>query len=128
MNVDGGGVDLLGLYTLALLVNLAAMLFASGVAMRLRTMQAGPPMQVPVFLTLFLAPVYVPLDLLTGWVHAAASVNPITRFLEAGRACSPASRHVLLAFACAIGSVAVTLLGARRTAQRRARRVIGSPP
>ena len=34
--------------------------------MRLRTMQAGPLMQMPVFLVLFLAPVYVPLALLGG--------------------------------------------------------------
>ena len=32
--------------------------------MRLRTMQAGPVMQMPVFLVLFFAPVYVPLALL----------------------------------------------------------------
>jgi len=60
-------------------------LFGTGVAMRLRTFQAAPAMQVPVFLTLFLAPVYVPLDLLAGWVHAAANVNPITAVLEAER-------------------------------------------
>ena len=40
--------------------------WASGVAMRFRTMQAGPLMQMPVFLTLFFAPVYVPLALLSG--------------------------------------------------------------
>ena len=53
--------------------------------MRFRTLQAGPLMQVPVFLTLFLAPVYVPLDLLNGWIHTVASVNPATFLLEAGR-------------------------------------------
>jgi ABC-2 type transport system permease protein len=42
LELDGGGIDLLGLYTLALLVNVLAMLFGTGVAMRLRTMQAGP--------------------------------------------------------------------------------------
>ena len=76
MSVGGGGIDLVGLYVLALLVNAAATLFGSGVAMRLRTMQAGPAMQVPVFLFLFLAPVWLPYDLLTGWVHAAATLQP----------------------------------------------------
>jgi hypothetical protein len=38
-------------------------------------------MQVPVFLTLFLAPVYVPLELLGGWVHTAAQLNPLTAVL-----------------------------------------------
>ena len=33
-------------------------------------------MQVPVFLFLFLAPVYVPRELLGGWVHAVAPFNP----------------------------------------------------
>ena len=85
MQVGGGGVDLVALYTLALCVNVVATLWSTGVAMRFRTMQAGPVMQVPVFLTLFLAPVWVPLDLLVGWVHAVASVNPATVLLEAGR-------------------------------------------
>ena len=85
MQVGGTGVDLFGLYGLAVLVNLGASLWAVGVALRLRTIQAGPLMQVPVFLTLFLAPVYVPLDLLSGWIHSVASVNPATAFLGAGR-------------------------------------------
>src|SRR5206468_836146 len=85
MKVGGGGVDLPALYLLAALVNLAAGLWACGVAMRLRTMQAFPVMQMPVFLALFFAPVYVPLHLLKGWIHAVAYVNPLTRVLEAGR-------------------------------------------
>jgi ABC-2 type transport system permease protein len=46
---------------------------------------AQPLMQAPVFVFLFLSPVYVPLSLVTGWVHAAASVNPLTVLLDAGR-------------------------------------------
>ena len=42
MNVGGSGIDLVGLYTLAVFLNLAAILWATGVALRLRTMQAGP--------------------------------------------------------------------------------------
>ena len=98
MQVDGGAVDLFGLIVLALLVNLVAALFAFGVAFRLRTIQAGPLMQMPVFLVLFFAPVYVPLALLSGWVEAVAKVNPFTALIEGGRdlisgqsfdACSP---------------------------------------
>jgi ABC-2 type transport system permease protein len=85
MQVGGSGVDLIGLYALGLIVNVAALLWACGVAMRLRTMQAGPVMQMPVFLILFFAPVYVPLSLLEGWIHAIAVVNPLTRVIEAGR-------------------------------------------
>ena len=85
MQVGGDGVDLFALIVLAYLVSLAATLFAAGVAMRLRTIQAGPAMQMPVFALLFLAPVYVPLDLLSGWVASVASVNPFTPLVETGR-------------------------------------------
>jgi ABC-2 type transport system permease protein len=85
MRVGGDGVDLFGLIVLAYLVSGAATLWSAGVAMRLRTMQAGPLMQMPVFLVLFLAPVYVPLSLLSGWVHAVAKVNPFTPLIETGR-------------------------------------------
>jgi ABC-2 type transport system permease protein len=114
LEIAGGGLDLVGLYTLALLVNAGAMLFGSGVAMRLRTMQAGPAMQMPAFLALFLAPVWVPYDLLTGWVQAAASVNPITLVLEAGRGFIGGDpTKVLPAFAVALGLAAVSVLWAR---------------
>jgi ABC-type polysaccharide/polyol phosphate export permease len=106
MNIDGSGVDLFGLYTLALLLNLAGTLWAAGVAMRLRTQQAAPVMQMPVFLLLFFAPVYVPLGLLRGWIHGVASVNPITALLEAGRGFISGSPELtLVAFAVAAGLI-----------------------
>jgi len=124
LEIAGGGLDLVGLYALALIVNAAAMLFGSGIAMRLRTMQAGPAMQVPMFLFLFLAPVWVPYDLLVGWVHAAATVNPITLVLEAGRGFIAGDpTKVLPAFAATLGLAAVTILWARgglRSAERAA--------
>jgi ABC-2 type transport system permease protein len=65
-------------------------------------------MQMPVFLLLFFAPVYVPLDLLSGWIEAAATLNPITYILEAGRGLlAGAPTEVALAFALAIGLGAV---------------------
>jgi ABC-2 type transport system permease protein len=115
MEVGGSGVDLVGLYMLALFLNLAAVLWAAGVAMRLRTMQAGPVMQMPVFLILFFAPVYVPLALLQGWIHAVATVNPITRVLEAGRGFLAGSpTEVGFAFAVAIGLALALFLWALR--------------
>jgi ABC-2 type transport system permease protein len=84
-DLSAGGFDLFGLYGLAVLVNLAAALWAGGVALRVRSIQGGPLMQVPVFLLLFLAPVYVPLGLLTGWIHSVASLNPVTALLGAAR-------------------------------------------
>jgi ABC-2 type transport system permease protein len=102
MQVGGGGVELPGLYGLALLVNMVALLWSAGVAMRLRTIQAGPAMQMPVFLALFFAPVYVPLTLLSGWIHHVATANPVTYFLEAGRSfVSGDTTHALLAYGSA---------------------------
>jgi ABC-2 type transport system permease protein len=114
MRIDGDGVDLFGLYGLALIVNVAATLWATGVAMRIRSIQGGPLMQIPVFLILFLAPVYVPLKLLTGWIHAVASVNPATALIQAARGfISGSPAHVALAFAVAVGLVALFALWAR---------------
>jgi ABC-2 type transport system permease protein len=111
MEVGGSGVDLVGLYTLGLLVNIAGVLWAAGVAMRLRTMQAGPIMQMPVFLALFFAPVYVPLSLLQGWIHAVATANPLTRVLDAGRGfISGEPTQVLAAFA--VGAALAVLFSA----------------
>jgi ABC-2 type transport system permease protein len=115
MRVGGNGVDLVGLYTLGLLVNFAATLWAAGVAMRLRTMQAGPAMQLPVFLVLFFAPVYVPLSLLQGWIHDVALVNPVTRVIEASRGfIAGTPTEVVAAFGATLGLAALFCLWALR--------------
>ncbi len=107
MDVGGSLADVVGLYTLALLLNVAGFSWAAGIAMRFRTIQAGPLMQMPVFLTLFLAPVYVPLDLLSGTMHAVARLNPVTYVLEAGRSLiSGEPADVALAFGVALLLVA----------------------
>jgi ABC-2 type transport system permease protein len=122
MDVGGSGVDLFGLYALAAIVNVAGLLWAAGVAMRFRTLQAGPIMQMPVFLVLFLTPVYVPLALLHGWIHAVATVNPLTRVLEAGRSLLAGSpTEVAAAYAAAVAlalAFAVWALRGLRSAER----------
>jgi ABC-2 type transport system permease protein len=85
MQIDGGVPQLVAMSALGLLVNVAALMWSAGIALRFRSIQASPLMQTPVFLALFLAPVYVPLDLLEGWVHAVATVNPFTLIVEALR-------------------------------------------
>jgi ABC-2 type transport system permease protein len=119
MQVGGDAVDVGGLVLLAYLVALTATLFAAGVALRARTIQAGPAMQMPVFTVLFLAPVFVPLDLLSGWVEWAARVNPFTPIVETGRDYiaglqAPAG----LAFAIAVALVAVFAVWAVRGLRR----------
>jgi ABC-2 type transport system permease protein len=115
MRVGGSGIDLFGLYTLALLLNFAGTLWATGVAMRVRSQQAGPIMQMPVFLALFLAPVYVPLSLLKGWIHAVATVNPVTPVMEAARGfVSGQPGHVAAAYSFGAALVAAFALWAVR--------------
>jgi ABC-2 type transport system permease protein len=121
MNVFGGAVDVVGIYTLALLINVAGLLWACGIAMRFRTIQAGPIMQMPVFLILFFAPVYVPLTLLNGWIEAVATVNPLTYVLEATRSMLAGDEiHVLAAFliaAALVGLFSLWSLGGLRKAE-----------
>ena len=65
---------------------------------------AGPAMQMPVFIVLFLAPVFVPLDLVGGWVHAVAKVNPFTAIVEGGRdLISGQPFEILLMYSIAVG-------------------------
>ena len=106
-----GGFDLFGLIGLAILVNIAATLFGAGVAMLLRTQQAGPVIRTPIFLVLFLAPVFVPVELLSGWLETVARLNPFTIILDAARgflAGTPIS--VLPAYAIGVALVAVFAL------------------
>jgi len=122
MRITGDGVDLFGLYGLAALLVLVGYGWAAGVAFRFRSIQAGPLMQTPVFLLLFLAPVYVPLSLLKGWIHDVAQINPATAFLEAGRGLiSGVHDHTGLAFAAAVALIVVfagwMLTGLRKAEQ-----------
>jgi ABC-2 type transport system permease protein len=119
MEVGGGPVDVIGMYTIAILLNTAALLWAAGMAFRFRTIQAAPLMQLPVFLLLFFAPVYVPLDLLSGWIETVATYNPITYMMEAGRGLiSGAPTEVALAFALALGLIAMFAVWAFRGLRR----------
>jgi ABC-2 type transport system permease protein len=115
MEVAGDGLDLLGLFWLAVIVNLAAFLFAAGLMNRFRTMQAAPAMQIPVFMILMTTPVYIPRDLLQGWIETASRFNPATAIVEAGRSLMAGDPfHVLLAFATAAGILALMAVFAVR--------------
>ena len=118
--------ELVTLIGLALFLNFAIGMWAAGIALRFRSIQAGPLMQTPVFLILFLTPVYVPRELLSSWVQDVARFNPVTPVVEASRSLIAGSYDgLLLAFACVgalvllFGISAVT--GMRRTRKPRAR-------
>src|SRR6201982_1389949 len=72
MNVYGSAPQLFGLLGLGIAMNAVAVLWACGVAMFLRTEQAGALIQMPVFILLFLAPGDVPIMLAGGWIHDVA--------------------------------------------------------
>lgn len=115
MQVGGDGVDLFGLLWLAIFLNIVALLFASGMMFRFRTMQAAPAMQIPMFIFLMTSPVYVPRDLISGWVATAAKYNPATALVEAGRSLMAGDPfHVGLAFAVSFALMAVFALFAKR--------------
>ncbi|MBA3328483.1 MAG: ABC transporter permease [Solirubrobacterales bacterium] len=122
MRVDGSVGELLGLLALSLAASATTTLWASGIAMRLRTLQAGPVIQMPLFILLFLAPVYVPLDLVSGWVQDVARYNPVTALLEAGRGfISGEPTKVTISAACLMGMFALAAAWARgglRSAER----------
>ena len=118
--ITGSVGDLLEILLIAVLLNFAATLFASGLAMRFRTLQAAPLIQLPAFLIIMTAPVYVPRDLIQGWVATVADVNPMTATLEASRNLMiGAPAETLLALGVAAGLIAVTINWAR-TGLRRA--------
>ena len=115
MELLASATEVVGIYTLAAIVNLAGALFAAGVALRFRSLQATPLMMVPTFLLLFLAPVYVPRELLAGWVGTVSPYDPITHVMESARdliAGQPAD--FLAAAGIALGLAALMLVFAIR--------------
>ena len=115
MRFNGSWYQTLGVFALAALLCVIATLWACGVAMFVRSFAAAPGMFLPIFLLFFLAPVFLPLNELTGWLHSVAVVNPFTRFLEAGRGfMGGTNTDVLWAFGAAVGLVVLTALWAVR--------------
>jgi ABC-2 type transport system permease protein len=112
--ITGGVGDMIGLLAIAVPLNFAAVLFACGLAMRFRTLQAAPLIQLPAFLIIMTAPVYVPRELIEGWVATAADVNPMTAILEAGRnLVIGAPAETLAALGIVAGLIAVMVLWSR---------------
>jgi ABC-2 type transport system permease protein len=81
-----GAMNTIALYLLAIAFAAASACWAMGVALRTRTIQAAPLMQVVIFLAVFTSVAYAPREVLTGWLATVADVNPVTYLLEASRA------------------------------------------
>lgn len=114
MDIGGSVAQVALLFALALLLNVAMTFFAAGVGLRVQKVQTGSVLMImPMFVLLFIAPVYLPRSELSGWLKHAADYNPMTALFEAGRglfAGQPES--VGLAFACVAGMIVVFLVWA----------------
>jgi ABC-2 type transport system permease protein len=59
--------------------------YASLVALRFRTQQAAPLMQIGGFIAVLFTTAYAPQPLLTGWLRDIARINPVTHVLDGVR-------------------------------------------
>jgi ABC-2 type transport system permease protein len=134
MPVRGTALEIAGLIALALILNLAATLYGTGIALRFQSAAAGALILIPVYMVMLITPVFTPRDELNGWLQAAAGVNPLTAAMEAGRgflADDPVSTGLAFAAAGALVIVfsVLALLGMKKAERgpgggggRRARR------
>jgi len=86
LGVDWPGMLELGLSAILVMGLAAAMAcYATLVALRFRTQQAAPLMQMGSFIAVLFTTAYAPRELLSGWLGAIADVNPVTHVLEGAR-------------------------------------------
>jgi ABC-2 type transport system permease protein len=86
LGVDWPGVESLGLAVVLVMgVAAAAACWGCTVALRFRTQQAAPLMQVGSFVAVLFTTSYAPRELLSGWLRTIADVNPVTHVLEGAR-------------------------------------------
>jgi ABC-2 type transport system permease protein len=81
----GGFAGVLSLVVACLGIALVSGAWAMALALRFKTMQAAPLMQMGVFMAIFLSTAQMPLNLLGGWLHQVARFNPITKVLDLAR-------------------------------------------
>ena len=80
-----GVTGVLALALAAMGLALCGSAWSLGVAYRFKTMQSAPLMQMGMFLAIFLSTLQMPLELLTGWLKAVATYNPVTYVLRLAR-------------------------------------------
>lgn len=85
MRLPGGWLGFVTLGIAAAGIGLAAGGWGMGLAYRFRSMSAAALMQVGVFFTIFLSTAQVPLSVMSGWLHAVARVNPMTKVFALAR-------------------------------------------
>jgi ABC-2 type transport system permease protein len=86
LGVHWPGIDgLLIAYALVMLMAAAMACFAVTVALRFRTQQAAPLMQMGNFVLSLFTTSYAPYALLAGWLQVIADINPVTNVLAGAR-------------------------------------------
>jgi len=86
IGVHWPGVDgLLIAFVLAMGLATVMAFWSTIIALRFRTQQAAPLMQVANFIAVLFTTAYAPKDLLAGWLKAIATVNPVTQVLDGAR-------------------------------------------
>jgi ABC-type multidrug transport system permease subunit len=83
--VPGGVAGILSLLVASLGVSTVATLWALGLVYRIKSQNAGPIVQVGIFVGLFLTTAQAPLEVITGWLHPVARFNPVSHILGLAR-------------------------------------------
>jgi len=113
---QGSVTDLMAAIGLLAAIATSGTLFGATVSFRLKTVQAAPLVQMPVFLLLFMAPTFVPYNLLTGWIQRVAAGNPLTTFLTTQRSLIAGTpTNLVLPFAIAVSMVVALAIFATRS-------------
>ena len=83
--VPGGLLGIGSLLLAVIGVSATATMWGLGLVYRIKSMNAGPLVQVGIFLALFLSTAQAPLEVIVGWLHTVASVNPTSQVLDLAR-------------------------------------------
>lgn len=83
--LTGGPLGLLMLYVAGLGVATTASGWGLGLAYRFGDMRAAALMQLTLFNAIFLSNAQTPLNVMTGWLHGVARINPFTNILRLAR-------------------------------------------
>jgi ABC-2 type transport system permease protein len=83
--LTGGILGILSLYAAGIGIATIATGWGLGLAFRFRDMRGAAIMQLGLFLTIFLSSAQSPLNVMRGWLHGVARINPITNILRLAR-------------------------------------------
>ncbi|MFM7046295.1 MAG: ABC transporter permease [Actinomycetota bacterium] len=81
----GGVLGVVCLYIAALGLSTIGAGWGLGLAFKFRDMRAAAIMQLSIFLVMFLSSAQVPLNVMEGWLHSVARINPATNILRLSR-------------------------------------------